>query len=145
MSPRWRNLALVGFLLALGGGVLIFGAAELLGALGAMRARADTVVAGGAPFYGLVSGAAMLLLGALILAVDVLGLKAGPKLVRAVGVGLAATIGALAVVPPVAGALMDQSLKRAGYEQCRTEGRGRWSSTLWTRADRACAPTLSDH
>ena len=139
MAQGTRTFLLVIFLFGLGGGILWVGGAELAGLAQALNRRAPFVSVGRGPVYGVVAGIALLLLGVVILAVDVLRLGAGPKLIRAIGIGLVAAVVALVVVPFVFSELSEKHLQVMGYRRCAASSHGRWTSNRWVAPGRLCA------
>ena len=139
MSQRTKTLLLAAFLLLFGGAIALVGGVELAGMEAALRHRAALIVVGRGPVYGLVAGAALLLLGVVILRVDVMGAKAGPGLIRAIGVGLVTALLTLVVLPPLLAGSMEMRLQALGYQPCGTDGRGRWITGSWAAPGRSCA------
>ncbi len=139
MSQRIKTLLLAVFLVLFGGAIAFVGGLELAGMEAALRHRAPLVAVGRGPAYGLVAGVALLLLGAVILRVDVMGAKAGPGLVRAIGVGLVTALVTLVVLPPVLAGSLESRLQALGYRACGADGRGRWVTGSWAAPGRPCA------
>ncbi len=144
MSQRTKTLLLAVFLLLFGGAIALVGGVEVAGMEAALRHRAALVAIGRGPVYGLVAGVALLLLGVVILRVDVMGAKAGPGLVRAIGVGLIAALVTLAVLPPVLAGSMESRLQALGYRACGFDGRGRWITGSWAAPGRSCVAARTE-
>lgn len=142
MSDRPRIWALVAFLLGVGVAIAWTGAAELAGVARAISRREVATGVGRGPFYGLLAGVAMTALGAVVLVTDVLGVKAGPRTIRALGIGLVAAVVLLAAAPASGERLITGRLRAVGYAPCPAHGRGRGRGRTWTPPGHACPPAV---
>jgi hypothetical protein len=138
MSRRLLVFLLVILLLTLGVGLFWFGAFELYATLNSMSTTATIIYEGRGAFYELLAGCTTVVLGAIILKVHTLNLKADARLMRVLVIWLVLAIISLVAVPALAGNFVQKQLKIAGYIQCSKIHTGLWSTNIWAQNSMQC-------
>ncbi len=85
-----------------------------------------------APFYQLIAGGSVIVLGGAILKARTLRMKLDRPLIRLLAISLFAALLALIVLPPVANNFIEKQLAADGYIRCGVASHGLWASATWT-------------